>query len=393
MKIQSIDNFIIILVCCVMVACSPITKIPTSLPSATTVVPSATPTLTDTPTVTILPSETSTPTPKPTLTPFPARILIKPSAIIDAENVKDLTLLATVYGPTHSITFSQDGSLLAAAPWEGKIKLWNVATLDEIETTVIALTNPYLFSRSAGQISVVNYSVNRSRVYEDTIRDLITGELLSSFTGGGFSDKPAISSDGNLIAMSSEQRGTGFYSSQDIIIWDLNSQEKVQTLEGDWTVTDNPYYYPRPYNILFSPDDTLLAAEITDGRSIIWDLATGERVKGIWTAVPLAFSNDGSKLAMSVGNNFIAVYDTSTWEPVNASMYYSEWVTSIVFIMDDQLLIAGYRDGKTIVWDWKTGYQVRTLYPCGRHLVLSRDGKLFVGNVPSDSSIYIWGIR
>lgn len=399
MRIQLLDKFIAVLVCSVLAACAPLMEIPTSSPVATTVIPSATPPLTETPTVTKLPTEKSTTSPTPTLTSPPAPDLINPSGVISEDTVKNLELLGTLKLESFSLysgAFSQDGSLFAVAPWEGTIKLWNVSTLEEMETAY-HVNSFKLYSRSANQILVAYDDIGDIRIW-----DLTTGKLVYKFLGSLFWGQagPAVSSDGSLMAVSS----TGHLLLDNIVIWDLKNQKEVQTLYGDWT-TNNARGYPIVDNVYFSPDASLLAAEITDGRSIVWDVASGERVIVFDNTIVHGFSHDGTMLAANVTNNLIGVYDTTTWRLVNASMYYPGSVR--LFTLDDELLIGISNEyGKITFWNWKTGEPIRTIFPSiytktisHQILLLSPDGKLLVHcyylpflDRPEETTIDIWGI-
>ncbi|MBN2499651.1 MAG: hypothetical protein JXB38_02725 [Anaerolineales bacterium] len=327
--------------------------------------------------MTLWASQTAAPTTIPTATPTLVRG--NPSAVINAATITDLQLRKefSLGSSVYSVSFSQASSLLAAAPWKGEIKLWNATTLRRIETAVIAEPASQLISQAPDQISVVKTG---------DVFDLTTGDLLSSFTGYVFGGKSGVSSDGRMIAVSSASK----LLYENIDVWDLINKKRVITLYGDWA-TGDPHGWPVPYYVFFSPDDSLLVATLNDGSTIIWDVASGERVQEFESAAALVFSHDGTKLATSLPGGRIGVYDISTWKPVNTYIAStSTW--SAVFTPDDELLIVGTREESNTIWDWKTGDLVHTISPNGSQLLLSPDGTLLVTYNDGSDDIYLWGV-
>ncbi|MBN2500497.1 MAG: hypothetical protein JXB38_06975 [Anaerolineales bacterium] len=371
------------------------------LPTVTaTAIPSASPTLTptelqtETPTLTEFPTKVSLPTHKPTQTPKPAPILINPSAKIDKETILDLELLRTVDTDSDldSVIFSQDGTLFAAVPRSGEeIKLIRVATLEEMRTSVIVDSSTELFSSITNQFSVLEYQSN----FEVSVKDLSSGKLLSLFGGHLLFIKTAISNDGRLIAVGSAPSESYPRATENIIIWDWDKRERIQTLYGDWYFEDDFLLIELPAAAFFSPDTALLAATTLTERSIIWDVASGERVKEIENVWLLGFSHDGTKLAAGVNKYLIAVYDTASWKLVNAPMNAPGEIDSIIFTPDDDLLIISTKTGTVMIWDWKTGELVREISSSGTGLLLSPDGKLLLSYYRYNregGNIFIWGV-
>ena len=380
MKFKPIFIPILIAFFLLLASCGEASLAPT--PTSSHVVPTDTATAA----VTSTPLASATTAPTITFTPTPPPILLNPSRIINLESVADLELLHSIKLDTESISsisFSKDGSLLGITPGKGEIKLLDVLTLEEIDTAVIAEQETQLFSQTANQILAVKNSDDYVEFW-----DLTTGELLFSFEGRLFPGGPAVSADGNLIALSS----VGWPSRQNIVVWDLSSQKVTQTIYGDWT-TDDAHGYPMPSTVFFSPDDSLLVADLPLYKTIVWATATWERIAEFENVSALAFSPDGMTLVAREGDFNLVFYNSSTWEKIKIIRDTSARIQTAKFSNDGRLLIAAARKGETIIWNWETGTQLRTLPATSRFpIVISPDGALLVTYNESEDEIYFWGV-
>ena len=140
-------------------------------------------------------------------------------------------------GPVVDISFSRDGSRLAAASWENAASVWSMADLEPIHTY--------------------------------PLRDR------------GWS--AALSPDGRQLATSD--------ASGDIILWQID-EERSAVL--DQLVPLSQYDDPTVTDLAFSPDGTVLAGIGSASSLYLWNLSSTERVelpgRGSWH---LQFSADG----------------------------------------------------------------------------------------------------
>ncbi len=151
-----------------------------------------------------------------------------------------------------SVAFSPDGTRVASGSWDNTIKLWDVASGEEVATL-------------RGHEGMV-YSV-------------------------------AFSPDGTRVASGSQDKT--------IKLWDAASGEEVATLRG---------HESGVYSVAFSPDGTRVASGSWDKTIKLWDAASGEEVatlRGhegpVWS---VAFSPDGTRVASGSGDQTIRLWDS-----------------------------------------------------------------------------------
>ena len=105
--------------------------------------------------------------------------------------------------------------------------------------------------------------------------------------------------------------------------------------------------------LAFSSDGQWLASGGSDGQVKIWDLASGQEIhrltNGYWGTLALAFSPDGTRLAVSAAQG-IRLLDTRTWSEEDAVALTERGTESLRFSPDGRRLMAA---GKAGVGFWQ----------------------------------------
>jgi WD40 repeat protein len=245
--------------------------------------------------------------------------------------------------------------------------------------------------------------------------DINTGEELKSLNGF---DPIAFSPDSLMLA-------SGATRDNILVIWDIASGETLPLSLGLV-----PIIRPRtPYkkSLVFSPDGSMIA--ILSDKVILRDISTGKRTKTLESGFDPSlhfmfsdntgalgeFSPDGTILASTwlvatSDNKFrrqpkgvIILWDILSGEKIamldghsNPALdEYSNPITALAFSPDGTLLASGAEDKTIIVWDAKSGSQLKVLQGHSgaiNSLSFSSDSTLLYSN-SLDGTVIIWNIK
>ncbi len=359
----------------ITLACVPSATSPLETPT------SFSPTITITPTLLLASKISSSPTPSltpsPTSTPLPT---VTPTLIpaIDPSNVSQLTAILTAedrYGSPHAM-FSVDGkrliaktSPIASEPDQqpvSKLFFWDLETLQELPSlqTNDRIFFTYLALHPDGQHVLVGTWVTTPAISLLNLSDgahLIDIEVPRKTTGY-LVQRITLSPNGQWIAVGFADGQLEIYATQD---GKRVFETKIQQIG-------------RVHALAFSPDGSLLAVGGRDKRIYLWEvsswtlLATSPAGKA--PIFDLAFSPDGAFLAAAEGG---ATGQVSIWKieapsvpSLNASFPFSSF--SVEFSPDGSLIVAGGENGYLKVWRTDT-YEMVASFPAHKTRVEALD--------------------
>ena len=207
-------------------------------------------------------------------------------------------LLSTLTGHSSivsSVAFSPDGHTLASGSFDQTIKLWNLATGEELCT----------FKEHTNYVTSVAFSPN--------------GQTLAS----GSWDKT-------------------------IKLWDVASGKQLRTHKRHKTVVAS---------VAFSPNGKTLACGSWDHTIKLWNLASGKQLRTLTghtsEVSSVAFSPNGKTLASGSWDKTIKLWNLATGQELRTLTEHTSEVTSVAFSPDGQTLASGSWDKTIKIWEIK----------------------------------------
>lgn len=145
-----------------------------------------------------------------------------------------------------------------------------------------------------------------------------------------------------------------------VLLYDTKSLELVGVL---------PFPEGTPQVLRFSRNGKLLLAGGgrggAQGKVIVWDVRTGERVFEVGDELDMILaadlSADQSLIALGGPAKIVRVYSTPEGKLVWESKKHTDWITSLQFSPDSVLLATGDRNGGIFVWEAETGREFHSL--------------------------------
>ncbi len=277
-----------------------------------------------------------------------------------------------------SIAFSPDERTLASGSFEGRVKLWDVASGTPLwsgwhtnNTSSVAFAPDGSLLASGGLDAAVR------------LWDAKLGTALEDLPHPGAVFSLAWRPDGRQLA-------SGGFDGR-IRLWQRQQTGPtpcVQTLSGhsNWV-----------QGLAFAPNGSLLASASWDGTVKLWEVESGRCLQTLVGHTErvhcVAWSPDGRTLASGGSDHTIWLWEVGQGRSRVALQGHTGWVMSLAFTPDSRLL-SGSQDGTLRLWDIASGQCVRVLQGYTASLFdldWSPDGTE-IASAGSDTVVTLWDV-
>jgi WD40 repeat protein len=276
-------------------------------------------------------------------------------------------------------SFNFDGSRLITAGIDNTVRQWEVVSGRELRRDVLpfetgGLAHGHLSFSPGGVYLAVPIQGNVIKLW-----DVATGQEIHTLRGHQHSIYAT------FFSPDCKQLASAGYD-KTIRIWDVPTGQEVLTL----ACTDPAYC------AVFSPDGKFLASGGIDQTVKLWDLTTGREVDSFpqhsARIMRLLFSPDGRRIVSASGDPTVKIWDLAARQEVLSLAHARTNVLSLSFTPDGQRLACATMQGTIQLWDAGTGQSTFSFprqFGTVRVLTFSPNGER-LASAASDGTVRIW---
>jgi WD40 repeat protein/Flp pilus assembly protein TadD len=286
-----------------------------------------------------------------------------------------------------SVAFRPDGKQMAVACGEGSVRLYNLPAGDQARILHgLPGVRSAAFSRDGRRLASASYQLENGSS-EVKLWDAANGSELLTIHGKSEErwTSVAFSPDGRFLATGGE--------SLSLVLWDVATGRRLRSFDGYSHLFGSQ-------NVSFSPDGQRVAAPGKDKTVKLWAMDTGEVVATLrghtgWVSA-VRFSTDGRRLATGSWDRTIRIWDVASGQELLRLRGYNgggnEGVSGVAFSPDGWRLASISRSGTVKLWDANTTHESYSLQGHTGPLTcvaFSPDGKVLASG-SQDQSVKVW---
>ena len=349
----------------------------------------------------------------------------------EVATMSPVALWETERGMISDIVFSPNGKWIAISNWDKILKVLDVqrgVNITQIELT--GIWDPFIFSPDNRWLAIGNSDTGNVELRQPETGKIVSTLMSEAEKGGAFMPI-AFSPDTQRLA--STIRDDTNNDAESIIVWDVESSERVACLTGhtgyiyrlcfspcgrflasggeedgtviiydvgSWQQIKAHTGYGKSDMIpSYSPNGTLRVAAVSydDDTVTVWDFEYNEKLYTVNSEGPVAFSN-GSRLAYQYVPEFLEVWtlDNPTLRrTVQTHISFVDTSESLIFSQDGKTVVAEYRYGSVLLLDIESK-QARPAIPTesaskNQHIHVSSEGELYVTSI-NGNTVELWKV-
>lgn len=302
---------------------------------------------------------------------------IRTASLQEAPVIRPLAELAGHVGAVTQVAFTSDGSAIASAGADARLKIWDASThaltrtieLDNGPATALAVYGPnVLTGHASGDIVLWNWqraekigSFKRNEAEIWSVAFAGRGDRFAASShdwkvtlwdtatpGGPIQVIDAHDSSAQAVAYATTEKGPRLASGgadKTVKLWNLDTLDRIRTYRGHRDFISA---------LAFSPDGKYLASASIDGNIRLWSTSSGRlqnRLYGHRGRVgALSFSPDGKTLASSGADGQLRVWDVARGRTLRTIVGHTGAVNSVAFAPTGDRIASAGADGIVRLW-------------------------------------------
>lgn len=284
-------------------------------------------------------------------------------------------LVSDHYGANDTIAIHPDGSTVAAGGFDRGVRWYSLEDGRQVDASYLHFgdVTEVVYNADGSMLSSASQWANYLwRDGEETALDIpLGGEMLAlAFSPDDAMVYGVSSFNTNLNAWQAPTDGSevtrNFLTlTEGVTAGALNPDVSLLALGGDFgrvtlydaATLDEQAVLENTGSVIaleFSPDGVVLLVSHADGKTVLWDVESGEQIDALQAEAGVfngfAFNPEASLVAAGNSEGTVSVWDFETRELLGTYEGHLDDVLSVAFSPDGTLLLAGSWDGTISVW-------------------------------------------
>lgn len=252
----------------------------------------------------------------------------------------------TGMGTVYSVAVTPDGTKIISGSRDGKLRVWDVQTHEEIKQREVF---------NAQAIDFMRVTPDGTKIVFASMDNIVRVWNAEDFAPLGQFVKQSLTTLTSLCITPDSSKVISGWSDGILCIWDIQSKQAVQLTGHTDTIE----------SIAVTPDGTKIISASHDGVLGIWDTTTYKNITMIKPdAGPvrlIAVTPDGKQIISCHFDGMIRIWDMDTYTEKGAFKADSMIINALCLTPDGTKLITVSADGTLHVWDLGTYREIGTV--------------------------------